>query len=139
MALSKVTYVDGVTVIGAANLNAIQDEVIANADKVVPTGGSKRQVLTKETSGYNWQTPAVITDDDIPVTPTITPESEIIAFGSYNKDSETGTIAFFYDWDGNVEVQGNLTAANIPAPPSSNGTYSLKCTVSGGTVTYSWA
>ena len=34
MALTKVTYVDGETVIGAANLNAIQDEIIHNADDI---------------------------------------------------------------------------------------------------------
>lgn len=26
----------------------------------------------------------------------------------------------------------------LPAPPSSNGTYTLKCTVSGSSVTYFW-
>ena len=26
----------------------------------------------------------------------------------------------------------------LPNPPSSNGTYTLTCTVSGGTVTYEW-
>lgn len=44
MALSKVVYTDNVTVIGAANLNAMQDEIIANAaaigDKYTkPSGG----------------------------------------------------------------------------------------------------
>lgn len=34
MALSKKTYVDGVTVITAASLNAIQDEIIANASNI---------------------------------------------------------------------------------------------------------
>lgn len=34
MALTKVTYVDGSTVIRAANLNAIQDEIIANAGSI---------------------------------------------------------------------------------------------------------
>ena len=34
MALSKVTYVNGQTVIGAANLNDIQDEIIANASSI---------------------------------------------------------------------------------------------------------
>ena len=34
MALTKVTYVDGQTVIGATNLNAIQDEIIANAQSL---------------------------------------------------------------------------------------------------------
>ena len=34
MALNKVTYTDHQTVIGAANLNAIQDEIIANAASI---------------------------------------------------------------------------------------------------------
>ena len=34
MALTKVTYVDNVTVIGATNLNAIQDEIIANGTNI---------------------------------------------------------------------------------------------------------
>ena len=35
-------------------------------------------------------------------------------------------------------VVGKLPAKDIPAPPSSNGTYTLRATVSSGTVTYSW-
>lgn len=34
MALTKVVYVDGSTVIHAANLNNIQDEIIANGNKI---------------------------------------------------------------------------------------------------------
>lgn len=34
MALTKVTYVDDETVIGAQNLNDIQDEIISNADNI---------------------------------------------------------------------------------------------------------
>ena len=34
MALTKVTYIDNVTVIGAANLNAIQDEIIENGTNI---------------------------------------------------------------------------------------------------------
>ena len=34
MALNKVTYVDGTTVIHSSNLNAIQDEIIANAANI---------------------------------------------------------------------------------------------------------
>ena len=30
------------------------------------------------------------------------------------------------------------TTKTIPAPPSTNGTYTLKATVNNGTVTYSW-
>lgn len=37
MALNKVTYVDGETIIGAANLNAIQDEIISQEANKVPT------------------------------------------------------------------------------------------------------
>lgn len=38
MALSKVTYVDGETVIYASNLNDIQDEIIDIADSVDDIG-----------------------------------------------------------------------------------------------------
>lgn len=31
-----------------------------------------------------------------------------------------------------------LTEDDLPSPPSTNGTYHLTCTVSSGTVTYSW-
>ena len=34
MALNKVTYTDNVTVIGATNLNDIQDEIIANGESI---------------------------------------------------------------------------------------------------------
>ena len=37
---------------------------------------------------------------------------------------------YFEDVIGNIE--------NIPQPPSANGTYTLKCTVSSGVPTYSW-
>lgn len=59
MALTKVNYVDNVTVIGASNLNAIQDEVIANGqdidnlergkvDKVPGKGLSSNDYTTEE-------------------------------------------------------------------------------------------
>lgn len=38
----------------------------------------------------------------------------------------------------NVYVPITFPADELPAAPSSNGTYVLKCTVSGGTATYSW-
>ena len=41
MALNKVTYVDNVTVIGAANLNAIQDEIIANGNNISTLSSGK--------------------------------------------------------------------------------------------------
>lgn len=41
MALTKVQYTDGVTVIGAKNLNDIQDEVIANGNNVAALSNSK--------------------------------------------------------------------------------------------------
>lgn len=40
--------------------------------------------------------------------------------------------------DGHMKVSGNVEAANIPAPPSSDGQYALNCTVSNGVVTYAW-
>lgn len=43
MALEKIVYVDGKTVIGAKNLNDIQDEVIANREDVDTL---KKQVST---------------------------------------------------------------------------------------------
>lgn len=57
------------------------------------------------------------------------------------------------DWDGNKYLAGNvythvtdwsnpqsnsIKLANIPEPPTTNGTYTLQATVSNGTITYSW-
>lgn len=50
MALTKVTYVDKETVIGAENLNAIQDNVIANAN-----------VNTSQTAQIQQNTEAIAT------------------------------------------------------------------------------
>ena len=49
MALSKVTYVNGQTVIGAANLNDIQDEIIANASSIA-TNTSDIDTLETDTA-----------------------------------------------------------------------------------------
>lgn len=38
----------------------------------------------------------------------------------------------------NAYFSGNVTANNIPAPPSADGTYTLTCTISSGSITYSW-
>ena len=38
----------------------------------------------------------------------------------------------------NAYVKLTFPADELPAPPEANGTYSLKCTVSNGTVTYRW-
>ena len=40
--------------------------------------------------------------------------------------------------NGDLKVTGDITANNIPAAPSENGEYMLKCTVSNGTKTYTW-
>jgi hypothetical protein len=46
--------------------------------------------------------------------------------------------AITVDWDGNLVASGNVTADNIPAPPSSDGTYTLKVTMASGVATYAW-
>ena len=49
-----------------------------------------------------------------------------------------------FDWKGNNDVSiqsmGNVPNGTsvVISPPSANGTYKLKCTVSSGTPTYSW-
>ena len=53
----------------------------------------------------------------------------ILGYGS-SVDNRKNTFTVDYD--------GNVTCNNIPAPPASNGTYVLKCTVSNGTATYAW-
>lgn len=40
--------------------------------------------------------------------------------------------------NGDLKVTGDVTANNIPAAPTTNGEYLLKCTVSNGTKTYAW-
>lgn len=53
--------------------------------------------------------------------------------GTNNIFTDTGDIQnLIYRRDMNSIVEA------IPAPPSENGTYSLKCTVSGGVASYSW-
>ena len=79
---------------------------------------------------------------------------EIVGNGSNaNNRSNARTL----DWDGNERLAGNLyvgcnadstggskvatesfVTTRVPAPPSSDGTYYLKCVVSSGTPTYSW-
>ena len=40
--------------------------------------------------------------------------------------------------NGDLKVTGDVTANNIPAAPTQDGEYMLKCTVSNGTKTYAW-
>ena len=40
--------------------------------------------------------------------------------------------------NGDLKVTGDVTANNIPAAPTTDGEYLLKCTVSNGTKTYAW-
>lgn len=47
MSITKITYVNGVTVIGANNLNEIQDEIIANASNIA-TNASDIDTLQRE-------------------------------------------------------------------------------------------
>lgn len=72
-------------------------------------------------------------------------------------ESTSKSNAFAVDWDGNAHLRSNLyvgcnadstggskvateafVTARVPAPPASNGTYTLQCTVSSGVATYSW-
>ena len=53
MALSKVTYVDGVTIIGAKNLNDIQDEIILQGQKQVEDEATLK-VAKIETDNFNF-------------------------------------------------------------------------------------
>ena len=57
MALSKVNYIDGQTVITAANLNAIQDEIIQYRVADVTYTASSHQIKKK----LNGTTSAVVT------------------------------------------------------------------------------
>lgn len=77
----------------------------------------------------------------------LTSHANQMVIGNYNIDDSNSTYAFII---GNgtsssaksnamtVDTAGNITANNIPAPPSSDGDYILKCSVSSGTATYSW-
>lgn len=60
----------------------------------------------------------------------------IIGNGTIDFSSTTPTYtrsnAMTVDWD------GNIIANNIPAPPTTDGTYTLTCTVTNGIPTYSW-
>ena len=49
--------------------------------------------------------------------------------GSLGSDSDKFLNGYF---------AGNITANNIPAPPSGDGNYTLTCSVSSGSITYSW-
>ena len=53
-------------------------------------------------------------------------------------DKDNRSNALTVDWDGNVETSGIVKATNIPDPPTTDGTYTLTCTVSNGVVTYAW-
>ena len=50
----------------------------------------------------------------------------------------TRSNALTVDWDGNLETAGTIKALNIPDPPTTDGTYTLTCTVLNGVATYSW-
>lgn len=58
----------------------------------------------------------------------------------YRTPSTMSRTGHLYSWDGdqNATFPGNITASNIPAPPSANGTYVLTCTRSDDNITYNW-
>lgn len=57
----------------------------------------------------------------------------IFIIGNGSSDGQTRSNALTVDWD------GNIVCNNIPAPPSTAGTYSLKCTVdASGNASYAW-
>jgi hypothetical protein len=68
-----------------------------------------------------------------PITVQLTPTQISAIVGTNNVFTDTGDIQnLIYRRDMNSIVEA------IPAHPSENGTYSLKCTVSGGVASYSW-
>ena len=81
----------------------------------------------------------------------------IIGNGTKVQDTVTRSNALTVDWNGNMVLAGDITpgtqltttaptlaaainelAAKIPAPPTTDGTYTLSVTVSSGVPTYSW-
>ena len=81
----------------------------------------------------------------------------IIGNGTYADGVTTRSNALTVDWSGNMVLAGDITpgtqlttsaptlaaainelAAKIPAPPTTDGTYTLSVTVSSGVPTYSW-
>lgn len=50
-------------------------------------------------------------------------------------DETTGT---WWEWDDTAKEWVDTGYANLPEAPTTDGTYTLKATVSGGTATYSW-
>lgn len=73
-----------------------------------------------------------------------TSEAAATARGNYVEIIGNGTAdnarsnARTLDWNGNEWLAGTITAQNIPAPPTTDGAYILKCTVSSGVATYEW-
>lgn len=75
----------------------------------------------------------VVYELSTPVTYQLDPVTVKSILGDNNIFADTGDIQnLIYRRDMNSIVEA------IPAPPSENGTYSLKCTVSGGIASYSW-
>ena len=72
--------------------------------------------------------------------------AEIVGNGTYSVPSNARAL----DWEGNEYLMGELYVkcqgssmngiklANIPDPPSTDGTYTLQATVSSGVITYIW-
>ena len=81
-----------------------------------------------------------------------TPDAQkafIIGNGSVTEGTITRSNAMTVDWYGNMVLAGDVTvgaingtiselAARIPAPPTTDGTYTLSVTVSNGVPTFSW-
>ena len=61
----------------------------------------------------------------------------IFIVGNGTADNDRSN-AITVDWDGNLVATGAVTASNIPAPPSADGSYVLKLVISSGVATYSW-
>ena len=62
----------------------------------------------------------------------------LLIIGNGSSNGNVLSNALTVDWDGNVVASGAVTAANIPAAPTTDGTYKLTCTVASGTPAYTW-
>lgn len=130
MALTKVNYVDNVTVIGATNLNAIQDEIIANGNAVVTLSNGKVDKVTgKGLSTNDFSDEAalklsniesgathVLVDDQLSTSSTNAIQNKVVAekiqeiagvdpYGAYEEKTVSGAVAHFQDGANDVPVK----------------------------------
>ena len=129
------------------SVRAIQNSSVDKAITIGKTGFYDGYVLVKDstyTSAADFKSAMqgvyLIYELSTPTTETAEPYSTIqLCDGAGTEEYVTTGILVGHETKYPIDLKGKLEKIPLVEPPKTNGTYTLKCTVSGGVPSYSWA